>query len=88
MPSIADNRYLAICYKPSATIRAIVNENPRQRVILLALLPSLLGVLAGVFQLDSLVVATKWSRTALRLALLVIPIYALSMLYLDGVVIR
>jgi hypothetical protein len=100
MASIADSRYLSICYSPRATIRAIVSEDPRQRVTLLVLIRYLLTGLAYLFGINRAASAMKASTAAARkaalqfdrvsgpLMLVVSPILGLALLYLDGVLIR
>jgi hypothetical protein len=100
MASIADRRYLSICYRPRATIRAIVSEDPRQRVILLVLIPSVLGGLSILLATHSIALAMKASTAAGpkmglrflkpfgRVMLVALPVIALSTLYLDGALIR
>ncbi len=96
--SAADNPYLSIWWHPRATIRRIVDTNPRRTVLLLVSIAALVGV-AGIYLARPPVAfsfggkpihsitSEKWRRIQLYIACGCVP-FAIASLYGMGALIR
>ena len=97
--SLMDSDYARIFVSPRATIRAIVDRNPRDRVIAIAAIAGFVGALAAAIQFRSpsafaigkqsiptIAPATMWKIRLVQV--IVSPIVAILFLYLRGSILR
>jgi hypothetical protein len=96
-----DSPYVGICIRPRATIRAIVDRDPYDRVIALVLILAVVGAVTNAIHSYSYnptaftiankpipVMAPHASRVMRLWGLVVWPLLAVPILYLDGVLLR
>lgn len=99
--SWTDSPYVAICIRPRATIREIVDRDPRDRVIALVLVAAVIGVLATVFSRYHYdptaftvagnpipLTAPHTSRMIRLWTLVLVPVLAVPLLYINGALLR
>ncbi|HUO04718.1 MAG TPA: YIP1 family protein [Candidatus Binataceae bacterium] len=90
-----DSPYLQICIRPRATIRAIVDRNPRERVIFLVVLTAFIGALPSLFYNpmpvslpagdDTLQLISPEAIHAMNIIMVVsFPVLAIPIWYLNG----
>lgn len=97
--SLMDSDYAQIFVSPRATIRAIVDRNPRDRVIAIAAIAGFVGALAAAIQFRSpsafaigkqsiptIAPATMWKIRIVQV--IVSPILAIIFLYIRGSILR
>lgn len=99
--SWTDSPYVGICIRPRATIRAIVDRNPRDRVIVLVLIAAEIGALANAIHSSNYnptaftiagkpipVLAPHTSHLMNLWGLAVWPLLAVPFLYVNGALLR
>lgn len=96
--ALADTPYLAICYRPRATIRGIVEADPSDKVISLVvvacLIPAIASWLAGMpvaFRIGATSVPLLKPRTWNTIYLFMLagaPLLGVVMLYVNGALVR
>jgi Yip1-like protein len=99
--SWTDSPYVGICIRPRATIREIVDRDPRDRVIALVLVAAVIGALASAvsgyrYDPTAFTIAGKpipltaphTSRMIRLWTLVLVPVLAVPLLYINGALLR